>query len=126
MKNRKTQNQIIQAFEQSCNQIVEAFIRKQGLSDEWHWIEDKPDPCGIISFGTDVAYLSFSDVYYDLKQKRKKGLILKWYAESALNEDDSTSYLEYCLIKDFVDGKIKEGKSFSSSNIEEIRKHLTK
>jgi hypothetical protein len=131
MKNLQTQNQAIKAFEQTCNDIIQAFIRKQGLTDEFYWLEDKPDPAGIVCFGTDVAFLSFSDIFYDLKHKRKKGLILEWYNKSIESHEREEEgiipcYDEFCQIQDFMNGKLRERKSFSFTNMGEIREHLMK
>jgi hypothetical protein len=119
-------NEAIKAYKQACTNVVKAFIRKQKIKKEYWWVNDEIG--GVVCF-SDTFYISFSNILYDLTEKRKKGFIFKWYEDFIKLSKKGVKgaiaeYDEYCIMQDFSEGKFKEGKRFS--NMEELKKYLTK
>jgi len=68
-------------YENNCNNLVQIFAEKQGLSFEY-WIADI---IGEIAVFNDVYFINFTDIYTDLKTEQEKGFIIKWCDEGLEN-----------------------------------------
>jgi hypothetical protein len=109
------QKDALQNYRNACNDIVSVFARKQGLTFDF-WVCDE---IGGVACFWDIYFFSIQDMLYDIESRRKKGLILKWIEDAveANNKEpdiEFAPYREYCSIKDFNNGKIKEDKKFLS------------
>lgn len=65
----------IQQYEQACNDILQAFIEKQGF--DWYydgWIGE----IGSIAGFSEQYFFNIEDMVLDLKTNQPKGLILEW------------------------------------------------
>lgn len=92
-------NQIIEKYEHTCMQIIEAFCKKQELDFEY-WLANKVGGAG--SFGDFI--FKFSDIVHDLKSDQPKGFIIEWYSHDFEANQDLThdkrnfiNYENYCL-----------------------------
>ena len=69
------EKELINKYESICNEIVEAFSKKQDLTFG-HWIGDTVG--GIVDYEGGYTF-SFDDIVLDLKQNCKKDFIKEWY-----------------------------------------------
>jgi len=85
---------LIGDYELSCNLIVEAFAKKQGLTFDG-WIADE---VGEMASFNDEYFFTMENMVHDLKTVQPKGLITKWqdYAvEIHLKTGKSINYKSY-------------------------------
>ena len=90
--------QYLKDFERSTALLVEMFCKKQETCVE-HIVTD--DITGIYAIGDN--FFNLSDMYYDLKENKPKGLIFEWqnyvinYNISNHCTNSSINYKSYCL-----------------------------
>lgn len=78
-------------YEAVCNEYVSKFCKKQGLEFEY-WVANQ---VGGITQCNDF-FFNFSDIVWDINSKQPKGLIIKWYDESASAPVDNViNYFSY-------------------------------
>ena len=83
----------IKDFERSTSLLVEMFCKKQETEVE-HIVGD--DISGIYAIG--YNFFSLSDIYFDMKENKPKGLIFEW--QDYLTEINMPigDYVEKCYI----------------------------
>jgi hypothetical protein len=79
-------------FERSTNLLVEMFCKKQDTYVE-HIVVD--DITGVYGIGDN--FFSLSDIYFDMKENKPKGLIFEWqnYVTDHRVRHTSTGYINY-------------------------------
>ena len=75
MENEAKIERLNQRLETVCDEYIELFCQKQGLSFEG-WVGDAVG--GEAQFDT-AYFFKFTDIVLDLSCGKPKGLILKWY-----------------------------------------------
>jgi hypothetical protein len=91
------QPKFITYFEQATSVLIESFCKKHECDIEYI-ISD--DVTGIYCIGD--AYLSLSDIYYDMKTNQPKDFIFDWFWKSVefkTNNPDGAyiNYKSYCM-----------------------------
>jgi len=66
-------SKFLKDFERSTNLLVEMFCKKQECEVD-HIVAD--DITGVYAIGDN--FFSLSDIYYDMKENKPKGLIFEW------------------------------------------------
>lgn len=80
-----------QKYEDVCNEYVQEFCKKQGMSFEF-WV----DAVGGILLCSD-CYLNFTDIVWDINSNQPKGRIIDWYNEVLEQHPNETvNYFTYC------------------------------
>ena len=85
---------LIGDYELSCNLIVEAFAKKQGLTFDG-WVGDD---IGVMASFDDEYFFPMENMVHDLKTGQPKGLITKWQdhaVEKHLKTGKSINYKSY-------------------------------
>ena len=82
----------IKDFERSTALLVEMFCKKQDVEVE-HIVKD--DVTGIYCIGDN--FFSLSDIYFDMKENKPKGLIFEWqdYVTDYRVRKVSTGFINY-------------------------------
>lgn len=68
---------LVSEYECICNEIVEMFCRKHGLTFDG-WVSDEVG--GIASFSCQY-FFNLSDIILDMSTNQPKGMILNWQSE---------------------------------------------
>src|SRR5574343_1766427 len=88
-------NVLIEKYNALCNQIIEAFCKKQGLDFEF-WVGDVIGETAC--FGLEW-YFNFNDILLDLTKDYPKGLIIEWHnADMEFNidkDDKDRQFIKY-------------------------------
>lgn len=90
-------SKFITEFERATKLMIDMFCAKQEAEVE-HIVKD--DISGIYCIGD--CYFNLSDIYYDIKENKPKGLIFEWYyhcVDHAFSgkEHVSINYDSYCM-----------------------------
>lgn len=84
-------------YQTACNNIVEAFAKKQGMED-WYWIADRVGQ--VVDFFGQYCF-GMEEIIIDLETNQKKGVILNWHDETVdhcLGDENARTinYSSYC------------------------------
>lgn len=94
---------LLNKWEKSCNEIVEAFLKKHGYYDKenkqvscWDWIVSN-EVGGVVECADD--FFSFDDIITDLRQDAPKKAILNYkkYLDDWQFIDQKINYLHYLM-----------------------------